>query len=613
MKQVWFFAVFLILIGWQPARAAAFVIANGDVAALRAAITTANGNNQDDVIILATNGTYAIPTIDNTSANGANGLPVAQADNGHALGIIGSNTLLERSPVSGTPEFRILEMAANSRVILSGLMMGNGITRSRGGGAIFLYNSTLSLSSCTLTTNTVIGVMPAANPGAYAQGGAICNDNAFGEVTGTDCTFINNSVTGGAGAPKFDGGSAEGGAIFGANSLTRCTFTNNSVTGGLGGNGAPSYNGGRGGSALGGAVRYVETLTNCTFSHNTAQGGAGGALATGVNPGVGGAAASGAVAMLPGYNAQAVVDCYFVSNSASGGTSPGGALPGSADGGALGIYENGSLALSVTNSTFELNSVTTQFSNGGAISLPNGAHLLLQNCTLVQNSAAQDGGAILARNALDGTMPRVDVYHCTFSGNSAASRGGLRVVGGSGHVANTIFKKGASGSNVDSIISQGHNLSDDSGGGYLNASGDLVNTNPQLATAAPANNGGRTRTIALLSNSPAINQADEIYAPRRDQRGDFRTGQSDIGAFEYNGSLVGSSFIERSDNIPAVDTEVVYGHTYRLERRDSLTSGSWLPINGVSDYVATDNFSFPFDDPSSPGLTRAFYHVLAVQ
>ena len=78
-------------------------------------------------------------------------------------------------------------------------------------------------------------------------------------------------------------------------------------------------------------------------------------------------------------------------------------------------------------------------------------------------------------------------------------------------------------------------------GGILNQTGDLRNTNPQLLTSSPQNNGGPTKTFAIgvFGSSPAINAGDDGAAPRRDQRGYFRTGQSDIGAYEYFGSVVG--------------------------------------------------------------------------
>lgn len=527
MKRLWVLAAILVLAlaFGQSAEAAAFIVANGDIAGLRAAINTANGNNQDDVIVLATGGAYRIATVDNTSSVGPNGLPVIQPDNGHTLGFIGSNTVLERSSVPGTPEFRILQIA-NGKVVLSGLTMGNGITRLSGGGAIYMNQGTLSLQSCSLTANSAIGSTPAANPGAFMEGGAIMNANGFGTVTATDCTFSSNTVTGGMGSPKFDGGYAAGGAISHANSLTRCTFSNNSVTGGTGGDGAPNFNGGKGGDATGGAVYGVTTLNNCTFGHNTAQGGTGGSVVNGVNPGAGGPAAGGAVQL---YAGAGIVDCYFATNSASGGSSPSGTV-NSAKGGAMVVYAtlNGSPPLSITNTTFELNSVTTPISVGGAIAIPNGgATPFLQNCTFVQNSSTYEGGAFYAQGASGFTVDAT-IYHCTFSGNSAAFTGGVYCASGGtigGGIANTIFRKGSTGGNINaSFPSKGHNICDDNGGFVLGVAGDMVNTNPQLATTSTANNGGKTRTIALLSTSPAINYADEAYAPHRDQRGDFRTG-----------------------------------------------------------------------------------------
>ena len=58
------------------------------------------------------------------------------------------------------------------------------------------------------------------------------------------------------------------------------------------------------------------------------------------------------------------------------------------------------------------------------------------------------------------------------------------------------------------------------------------NTNPRVGTLA--DNGGPTLTIALLTNSPAIDAADDSAAPDFDQRGMVRPNgpRSDIGAFE---------------------------------------------------------------------------------
>ena len=49
-------------------------------------------------------------------------------------------------------------------------------------------------------------------------------------------------------------------------------------------------------------------------------------------------------------------------------------------------------------------------------------------------------------------------------------------------------------------------------------------------------NGGPTLTQALQSNSPAVNSGDP-NAPAQDQRGYFRAAVSDIGAFEFAGTV----------------------------------------------------------------------------
>ena len=135
--------------------------------------------------------------------------------------------------------------------------------------------------------------------------------------------------------------------------------------------------------------------------------------------------------------------------------------------------------------------------------------------------------------------------NCTFVDNF----GGLRENSGgpfSVILRNSIFKSSFGSSltgNAGAIVSQGHNLSGDAAGGdggtapggLLNGPGDKRNTNPQLDPAGPANNGGPTMTVALLSNSPAINMGDDALAPLTDQRGHGRNGVSDIGAFEFNG------------------------------------------------------------------------------
>jgi hypothetical protein len=237
------------------------------------------------------------------------------------------------------------------------------------------------------------------------------------------------------------------------------------------------------------------------------------------------------------------------------------------DGGAL-LQINGTLALE--NCAFSENQVVPPVSglpsNGGAVSIRNlsGApglspRFTATNCTFNGNSTAGRGGAI------ETVLARVTLTNCTFSGNSAQTGSGLLrpfsndnialvnctiadntapdagIVSNGAHVSltNCILKTGASGANLmntagGSITSLGHNLSNDSSGGFLNASGDQINTDPMLV--ALQNNGGPTSTRALLAGSPAINAGNNASAPVFDQRYYQRSGVSDIGAFEFNGA-----------------------------------------------------------------------------
>ena len=120
--------------------AAEFSIAAGDVAALKASITSAKANNQDDVINLAP-GTYTLARVDNTLAGGSpNGLPVIRADGAQVRSVTlnGNGATVARSAVQGTAAFRILQIApsahrcrtcrANSKIRSSSYLMETALS-----------------------------------------------------------------------------------------------------------------------------------------------------------------------------------------------------------------------------------------------------------------------------------------------------------------------------------------------------------------------------------------------------------------------------------------------------------------------------------------------------
>ena len=147
-------------------------IACNDVAGLKAAIAAANLGGPS-TIVLASNCTYTLTTVDNTPPfQGANGLPVVKK----TVVLVGSNTTIERS--SG-PNFRILEVAgaggSPASLTLQGVTVSGGHTSGlignagRGGCLLATYtggtptNSTLTLQNSAAEDCTAI-----AGGGIYA-------------------------------------------------------------------------------------------------------------------------------------------------------------------------------------------------------------------------------------------------------------------------------------------------------------------------------------------------------------------------------------------------------------------------------------------------------------
>jgi hypothetical protein len=91
-------------------------------------------------------------------------------------------------------------------------------------------------------------------------------------------------------------------------------------------------------------------------------------------------------------------------------------------------------------------------------------------------------------------------------------------------------------------------------GGLPNANLSYVGTNGAVLDAKTqplADNGGRTFTCALLSDSAAINHGTNLLGLTTDQRAgryerEFRKQQADIGAYEFGaGAAQGALFLLR--------------------------------------------------------------------
>ena len=244
----------------------------------------------------------------------------------------------------------------------------------------------------------------------------------------------------------------------------------------------------RNGSAPNGGGLYNSgtlTVTGCEVSgnHGTAHGG----------PGYGGGIWSN--------GALTITDSTLRGNEA-----------GSAGGFGGCIYAIGTV--DIKNSTLSANQALFSFGGGGAIYLASsGSALTVTNSTLYGNGTESQGGGIYSDSGASVTL-----YNSIIAGNT---------------------KTGPVMDNCSGTITDGgHNIEDDATCS-LGAS-SMSNTDPKLDPLGLKDNGGPTKTIALLPGSPAID-ASSTNCPATDQRGVTRSSPNcDIGAFESRGFSFGT-------------------------------------------------------------------------
>ena len=170
------------------------------------------------------------------------------------------------------------------------------------------------------------------------------------------------------------------------------------------------------------------------------------------------------------------------------------------------------------------------------------------------------------------------------------------------------------------ITSLGYNLvgNGTAGAGFI--ASDLVGTaavpiNAKLG--ALADNGGPTRTMALLSGSPALNAGSNAVAVDPgtgnpipfDQRGFYRVFNSsvDIGAFEVQPTtLFRITSVARVGNDVQMSFPTILGKSYQLQRKNALADVSWsVIINNIPGTGA----SVSVTDIGGGVLPRRFYRV----
>jgi hypothetical protein len=331
-----------------------------------------------------------------------------------------------------------------------------------------------------------------------------------------------------------------GGAILNSGDMT---LTNVAVT-----NSRASRSGGTDTFPEGGGIRNDGTLhlIGSTVSGNSA-------LASGASnqnaPAGGGIWSNGTVTLdhstVSGNNITAVGSGGSSSTSAFGG----------------GVVNAGQLT--VTRSTISQNAASataggmSNSASGAGVGVSNAIGIVtsLDRATVSANlasagnpSPSADSGGILAAG---GSGSFFTVSSSTISGNSSAFNANVQIGGETVSFKNTIVSNPlGGGENCGGAASGslGFNLEDTDTCGFGQAT-DKPNTDPLLA-AAPADNGGPTQTMALLTGSPAIDAGLSSTGETADQRGLARpldliaasnaagSDGTDIGAFEVQGPAV---------------------------------------------------------------------------
>ncbi len=188
----------------------------------------------------------------------------------------------------------------------------------------------------------------------------------------------------------------------------------------------------------------------------------------------------------------------------------------------------------ITRTTISGNSTVHM---GGGIRVVGQAQVTLEESTVSGNSGSSGAGVM--------THSPMTLRNVTLVGNTATASGGGLGAGTGGtitassvllsnnRVNTTAANCGTAGTGT--IATGGHNLSDDGTCSAFLHAADRQNIEAGIS-ADLADNGGPTRTHALLTGSAAIDGGDAATCAATDQRGFGRQGVCDIGAFEFGGT-----------------------------------------------------------------------------
>jgi hypothetical protein len=422
-------------------------------------------------------------------------------------------------------------------VTLSGLKLTGG--DAAGNGGAISSAEELIVNSSTISGNAATG-----------NGGGISEIGVHSFTPQGHLSIINSTISGNTavGSAVYGG---RGSGIYAYDSIV--TVTGSTISGNVG----PS---------LGGGIYSgygILNITNSTISGNssTIRFGYGGGINS--NHGsvtVSGSTISGNSAADSGGGIDSEHGNLTITSSTISGNSAG------KDGGGISVYLGN---LTITSSTISGNSATD--SGGISLELESTQTATIVQSTISGNSAAEEDGGL----SLDGGLTTIRYSTITNNSAPAGNHGGVTLESSSTgttqlDVTSTIIA-GNIGSDVDGFIegpntlvqSHGYNLIGSGNTiGVFNQPGDQTGANPLLGSLA--DNGGPTKTHALLVGSPAIDAGDPAAVagvgnvPTFDERGapadrvadgdGDSAARIDIGAFERQPSqLLVDTLADESD------------------------------------------------------------------
>jgi predicted outer membrane repeat protein len=443
-------------------------------------------------------------------------------------------------------------------------------------GRLTVSGSTFSLNTATGRGGAIMGggagsVMVSGSAfsknSADGWGGAILNDDKGSAAVDSSSFSENSGLNGGGLANDGTGLVTVENSTFAKNAALAASVLSSGEGGGLHSNsvgdvvvtgGAFTENTARSGGGLSNEGGGTLEIAGTRFAANHAEEQGGGILIQSgavrlLNIDVIGNSADSAIEAGGGISYQgdklasigetaAIEDSRIRDNKAKG---PGGGIDSRGDGPLAittttisgntagmggGIHHVGDAPLELGRSTVAGNFAES----GGGVFSDGDGEASLRNTTVSGNRAGQFGGGLLVSS-------RLTITSSTVAGNTAAVGGGINNGGGdlvgdgSVFLTNTIVANSPTGGNcAGTITSAGGNL-DSANTCRLSELSDQPGTDPRLGPLA--DNGGPTRTHALMAASPAQERAvctEADPCPPEDQRGLDRPQFEgfDVGAYE---------------------------------------------------------------------------------